>query len=332
MVTLKMIAEETGLSVAAVSKALNHLPGISEENARRVRQVARKMDYYPNGAAQTLKTNHSYNIGVVYQNKMAHEHFAVVLEGIRATLEEKGYDLTFLGNKGVREMGYYAHAMRRNCDGIIIAAGTLDPDGLRKAAEGKLPVVGIDHAFPNRTVVCNADEQSMHEVVRYVFEHGHRRIAFIHGQDGRVTRRRLKGFRDACSSLGLEVPDEYVCTGFYQKPDDTGIMVQKLMSLPKPPTCILFPDDISYLGGMLELEREGLGIPDDVSCVGYDGIRLSSLLRPQLTTYAQDAWEIGRTAALELVKAIDSPDSYEAHSVVIPGRLQEGGTVRDLRT
>lgn len=330
MVTLKMIAEETGLSIAAVSKALNHLPGVSEENAKRVREVARRMDYYPNGAAQTLKTNHSYNIGIVYQNRMAHEHFAKVLEAIRDTVEDAGYDLTFLGSKGVRERGYYAHAMRRNCDGILVAQNNLDPEDLKRAAKGKLPVVAIDQKFEGRTAVVNADEESAEEIVRYLYGKGHRRIAFIYGELGEVSRLRLRGFRLACQDLGLEIPEDYLVQGHFGKPDDAGRLTEQFMRLPEPPTCILYPDDVATLGGFGAAERMGLSIPDDFSIFGYDGIQLTQLLRPHVTTYAQDAEGIGRAAAQELIAAIDAGSSYVAKTVVVSGRILEGETVRTL--
>ena len=72
MVTIKMIAQRCGLSTAAVSRALNHLPGVSAENAERVRQIAKEMGYFPNVAARTLKTNRTKNIGVLYRNLFGH--------------------------------------------------------------------------------------------------------------------------------------------------------------------------------------------------------------------------------------------------------------------
>lgn len=75
MVTIKTISEKCGLSIAAVSKALNGQPGISQEKAAMVRRTAQDMGYYPNAAAQTLKTRRSFNIGILFQNELAHEFF-----------------------------------------------------------------------------------------------------------------------------------------------------------------------------------------------------------------------------------------------------------------
>lgn len=96
MVTIKTIAEKSGLSIAAVSKALNGRPGISLEKAEQVRQLAQELGYSPNAAAQMLKTNRSHNIGILFQNRLAHEFFSQVLEAIRDTAEARGYDITLL--------------------------------------------------------------------------------------------------------------------------------------------------------------------------------------------------------------------------------------------
>ncbi len=330
MVTLKMIAEETGLSVAAVSKALNHMPGISEKNAIRVRECAKRLNYYPNGAAQTLKTQRSFNIGVVYQNEMDHEYFSRMITAIRSAAEGAGYDLTFLSNRGISEYGYAAHAMRRNCDGVLVCNGNIEQEDLERLAASPLAVVSIEREFEGRTSVWSDNASSMGQIVDYVVSRGHKRIAFVHGEKGEVTLERIAAFRTACESYGIQVPQDYIREARFQAPKESGLAVRDLMALPEPPTCVLFPDDISYLGGLTELEREGKSVPGDVSCVGYDGVRLSQLLRPQLATYRQDAEAMGRAAVRELFSAIEKGASYEPHRVVVPGALLPGATVRDL--
>ena len=330
MVTLKMIAEETGLSVAAVSKALNHMPGISEKNAVRVRECARRLNYFPNGAARTLKTQRSYNIGVVYQNAMDHEYFSRMLTAIRNSTEEAGYDLTFLSDRGISEFGYTNHAMRRNCDGVLICNGNIEQDDLERLAASSLPVVAVEREFPGRTSVWSDNAAGVEALVDYVVSRGHSRIAYIHGELGQVGKERVAAFRTACAKHGIKVPEDYVCDALFQKPKESGQAVRKLMALPEPPTCILFPDDVSYLGGLTELEHEGKSVPEDVSCVGYDGVRLAQLLRPQLTTYRQDAETMGATAVRELIAAIEQVGAYEPRKLMVAGELQPGATVRDL--
>lgn len=332
MVTIREVAQACGLSVGAVSKALNHQPGISQERAETVRRTAREMGYQPNAAARQLKTNRSMNIGIVFQNRLAHEFFSQVLEATRATAEARGYDITFLSSAADSGMSYYDHAMRRQCDGVIIAQGFYDKDEISRLAESDIPVVSIDQKFPGRTAVVSDNVSSTMEIVRYLYGMGHRKIAIIHGENGEVTNMRLTGFYRGCREVGIEIPEAYIVEARFQEPRYSGVATRRILELKDRPTCILYPDDISYLGGLTELERQGLSVPDDISCFGYDGVRLASLLRPTLATYRQNAEEMGKRAALEVISAIEDAKYYVPQIIQISGKLQPGGTVKDLNT
>lgn len=329
MVTIKTIAKKCGLSVAAVSKALNGKPGISPQRAEFVKQTARDLGYYPNAAAQILKTNRSHNIGILFQNKLAHEFFSIVLEAIRETMETKGYDITLLSCR--QDEGFYEHAKYRQCDGIIIVQAGWDWENIQRLVEGDLPVVSIDRIYHGQAAIINDNLGSMEEIIHYIYGLGHTRIAFIHGEDGDVTRQRLAGFYRSCQDHGIKPPDEYVIPARYHEPKDSGQAVQKLMALKTPPTCILFPDDTCYLGGLTALEEMGLSVPEDVSCFGYDGVRLASILRPKLSTYQQNAEGIGRAAAEQMLSAIEEPKFYAPQITTVTGSVRPGGTVKDLR-
>lgn len=330
MVTIKTIADKCGVSYAAVSKALNYQPGISEEKAKLVRKTAQELGYTPNAAAVTLKTNRSHNIGILFENGMAHEFFAQVLEAIRVCAEEHGYDITLLGNRGGKHGGYYEHAVRRQCDGVIIAQNLFGGDEVRRLVESALPVVSIDQVFQGRTAVLSKNVESTREIVHYLYEMGHRKIACIHGEMGDVTRQRLAGFYRGLRDLGLSAPEEYVVPARFHEPRDSGLATRKLLALADRPTSILYPDDISYLGGLTEIESQGLSVPDDISCFGYDGIRMAGALRPSLATYRQNAEAIGRTAMEQLLEAIEHEKYFAPEIITIAGSIQEGQTVKRI--
>ena len=114
MVSLKTIAEKCGVSTATVSKALNDQKDISEETKSRIRTVAEQLGYFPNAAARSLKTNHSYNLGVLFEEEagrgLQHEYFSGVLNGLKVQAEKQGYDITFINtcfeNRKIRTAGY----------------------------------------------------------------------------------------------------------------------------------------------------------------------------------------------------------------------------------
>ena len=135
MVSLKTIAEKCGVSTATVSKALNDQKDISEETKSRIRTVAEQLGYFPNAAARSLKTNHSYNLGVLFEEEagsgLQHEYFSGVLNGLKVQAEKQGYDITFINTCFEnRKMSYLEHCKYRNFEGVaIVCADFNDPTG-----------------------------------------------------------------------------------------------------------------------------------------------------------------------------------------------------------
>ena len=332
MTTIRMLAEHCGLSVAAVSKALNHRPGISPQKAEMVRAAARELGYYPNAAARTLKTHRSHNLGILYRNNMAHEFFSSVLEGIHNEAEKLGYDITFLNNESaLSPMSYYEHARHRQCDGVIIVEGSFTREDVTELLKSDIPAVTIDYHFEGRSAIMSNNGEAMRGIVRYLRAMGHDRIAFIHGEPGGVTDFRLEGFRKGFEDCGLSLPPDYIKSSHYHSVDSAARATRELLALSERPTCILYPDDFSYLGGMAQIEQMGLKIPDDISCFGYDGIFMAAALRPRLSTYKQDSDSMGRLAAREIVQSIELGKSYVPRIVTVEGKIQHGDTVKDRR-
>lgn len=333
MVTIKEIAQKCGVSVATVSKALNGYHDVGEETAGNIRAVAKQLGYFPNAAARALKTNRSNNLGVLFADRtssgLTHEYFSYVLNSFKVEAEKRGYDITFIC-KDIGHMSYYEHCKYRNCDGVVIASVDFSDPSVMELVQSSIPCVTIDHVFDNRTAILSDNVQSVRDLVTYIYEKGHRRIAFIHGEETAVTTKRLASFHKTAAELGLSVPDEYVRTAYYHDPQSSGQATRELLKLRNRPTCILYPDDFSFIGGMNEIERHGLSIPGDISVVGYDGIYLSQVLRPRLTTLKQDTDSLGREAATKLVEAIESPKTYIPLQVIVPGRVLEGDTVKAI--
>lgn len=333
MVSMKDIARACGVSVATVSKALNGQPDIGEETRTRVSQMAQKMGYMTNSAARALKTNRTYHIGVLFVDErrsgLGHEYFATMLESLKVEAEAHGYDITFINhNVGGKPTSYLQHCRYRGVDGVVIACVDFTDPRVRELAESDLPLVTVDHMFNNRLAVVSDNVQGVEALVRYAYEKGHRKIAFLHGEKTSVTQNRLVGFYRACEELGLVIPEEYVRESAFHNPDRCAQDTLDLMNLPERPTCILFPDDYSYVGGMNALRQMGIRVPEDVSVMGYDGIHLARVIG--LTTYWQDTREIGRIAAERLISLIEHPKTTLADRIMVSGRLLEGNTVKNL--
>jgi LacI family transcriptional regulator len=336
MVSIKDIARHCGVSTATVSKALNGHRDVGENTRELVRTAAAELGYQPNSAARALKTNRTYNLGVLFvdemQSGLTHEYFSAVLDSFKVEAEAHGYDITFIThNIGGRQDSYLEHCRYRGVDGVVVACVDFNDPQVLELVSGNLPVVTIDHAFHNRTAILSDNVRGMESLVRHVYAMGHRRIAFIHGERTAVTENRVTSFYRTCAELGLEIGDAYVREGVYHDPKTCAKLTREFLALNPRPTCILFPDDFSYIGGQNAILDAGLRIPEDISAMGYDGIYLSRVVSPSLTTYVQNTTDLGRRAAAELVRLVENPRTTLPERIIIDGTLQEGKSVLDLR-
>ena len=332
MVSLKTIAEKCGVSTATVSKALNDQKDVSEEPKHRIKKTAEALGYFPNAAARALKTNRSYNIGVLFEEEagsgLTHEYFSGVLNGLKVQAEKQGYDITFINTCFEnRKMSYYEHCRYRNFEGVaIVCADYNDPDVL-ELMNSDLPVVTIDYVHHNCGGKLN-NIQGIEDLVKYIYQQGHRKIAYIHGQENSyVTKDRLASFYRTMDELGLEVPDEYIRTADYLETKEAARQTRELLNLADVPTCIIYPDDTALIGGRNVIIEMGLRIPRDISVAGYDGTRISQLLHPKLTTIRQNTELIGSEAAKRLIGTIEKPRTTLVERVVIEGSLVPGQSV-----
>lgn len=333
MVSMKDIARRCGVSVATVSKALNGLPDIGEDTRQRICAVAAEMGYMTNSAARALKTKRTYNLGVLFVDErrsgLSHEYFSSILEGFKLEAEAHGYDITFINsNVGSQPISYLRHCRYRGLDGVLVACVDFHDPRVVELVESNIPVVTIDHIFPDRQAILSDNVDGLEALVHYAYDRGHRKIAFLHGEDTSVTKGRLTGFYKACTELGIEVPPEYVHRCIYHAPDCCEDATRRMLRLPDRPTCIIFPDDYSFMGGYNAIKEAGLRIPEDISALGYDGINLARLMH--LTTYTQKAVTIGRTSAEKLVALIEDPKSVDKTPILIHGGLMEGASVKAL--
>ena len=333
MVSIKDISIKCGVSVATVSKALNDHSDIAETTKENIRKAAKEMGYFPNSSARALKTNRTYNLGVLFvdeaQSGLTHEYFANVLDSFKVEAERNGYDITFINkHMGQKTMSYYEHSKYRGVDGVVIACINFSDPDVVELIHGELPVITIDHVFDNRTAIISDNIKGMRDLISYIYEMGHKKIAYIHGADSSVTRNRVGSFYKSLGELGIQVPDEYVKSGIYHDPDTTAKLTKELLKLKDRPTCIIFPDDFSCIGGINAIKEMGLRVPEDISVAGYDGILLSQVLDPKLTTLQQNTKQLGKSAAEKLIALIENPKATIIERVVVEGKVLYGNSVR----
>lgn len=338
MVSLKDIATRCGVSVATVSKALNDHRDIGPETKNRIIETAKEMGYVPNAAAKSLKTAKTHNIGVLFVDEamsgLTHDYFNHVLDSFKQAVEREGYDITFISSNKQRvgRFTYLEHARFRRFDGVCIACVDFTDPEVIELVNSEIPVVTIDHVYNDTTAVVSDNIGGMKELLTYIVKKGHEKIAYIHGADSSVTRSRLTSFYKTAEELGVNIPDAYVLGAPYRDTEGTYRRTMELLDLENRPTCILYPDDFAAFGGIRAITERGLKIPEDISIAGYDGIRISRHISPQLTTYRQDTWGLGMQAARNLIGLIERPKTTLIQQILVSGGLFEGETVADINS
>ena len=194
-----------------------------------------------------------------------------------------------------------------------------------------IPVVTIDHIYNDTTTILSDNVGGMTELVDFVVANGHKKIAFIHGADSSVTRQdwlpSIKNGRiwNRPFQMSTSMESPYRDThGAYE-------MTLKLLALDEEerPTCIFYPDDYASYGGMRAISEKGLKVPDDVSVVGFDGIKLQDILGQGLLL-TDRIRRVGRQAGKNLIDLIERPKTTLVQRVVVKGRLLEGDTLKKL--
>ncbi len=337
MVSMKDIAAACEVSVATVSKALNNQGDIGEETKEKIRSAAKRLGYHPNFSARALKTNRTYNLGVLYKegsgSGLTHDYFSQVLENFKNTAENNGYDITFLSNSKIRKdrMSYLEHTIYRRMDGVMVAVADYKDPEVIELLQSRLPVVTVDYIFNGRISILSDNITGMQELLSYIYDQGHREIAYICGEESLVTTNRVSTYYRFMEEHGIAIRADFLQRGKYRDSHAAGQITGKLLDMRQPPTCILYADDFSARGGMNVIRDRGLRMPEDISVAGYDNILIASQLEPRLTTYQQDTVAIGCMAAEKLVSLIENPMTTPITQYTVGGELVKGGSVARIK-
>jgi len=314
-ITIREIAEQAGVSKATVSFAFNAPWKISAETRDRVLAVAEDLDYIPDPVARTLTTKRIGTIGLLLPQAI-HEVFLnpyliEVLQGIGSVCHAEDLSLTILPPV----KGLLSHTVRTALVDAIVTIGIgADEAILDLMRKRRLPFVTIDGVGGGGALNVGIDDEGAgFTLMSHVLAFGHRRIDIVSlrniheqlmGLDSvgasrfRILDLRLRGINRALAERGLRSGTDQVrvfpCDA---APETAEQLVLPLLSASERPSAFVCLSDAAALGVYAACARLGLGIPRDLSVVGFDGIALGSLLAPPLTTLRQPGFEKGRAAA-----------------------------------
>ena len=338
-VTIRRLAEASGVSIGTVSRALNGYTDVRAETRERIMRLARELDYTPAAAARSLKTQRSHVIGVFLETgeghpDLQHPFFHEVLVGLKNAIGASGYDLLLFASEhpgnGYGKHSYLKRARHHNVEGVVLMG--LDPEDadVRRLVRSDLPTVGVDVALegPATAFVISDNEDGAARAVRHFHSIGHRRIATITGLlETRPGAERLRGYRRALQACGLAYRDEYVAYGDFYAESGRRAMAD-LLALDEPPTAVFAASDMMALGAIRAAGDAGASVPVDVSVIGFDDMQLASHMNPPLTTIRQDKAGLGAAAGSALVRLIDGDADAVTPSTVLPVELIRRGSTR----
>ena len=302
-VRLKDLAEELGLSVNTVSRALNGRAGINEETRARIEEAARRHNYTPNEMARGLRGYSPRFIGVVVDDS-ASPYFAAVIKGIEDESTALGY-YTLLFNAGMnreRELRALEMLERIRVCGIVFHPSGLYPEIVDALRRLTMPVVLFDiltNELPYDSV-NNDDRQGMKTLTSFVLNRGYRRIAFLNLRDGSPPAlNRLAGVYAALDEANLA---RSLVTVYPNTVRIAYSLARSLLAQPNRPDCLLCANDAIAVQAMEAVMDAGLSIPGDVAVTGYDDVSYAHMLSVPLTTVAQPKEEAGRIS-MQLLNA-----------------------------
>ena len=322
--TIKDIARLANVSTTTVSHVLNSTRQVSEDLSNRVQVAIRDLEYKPNAMARALRVHSSKTLGLIVPDN-SNPFFSEIALGAEDCAFRHGYSLFLCNSRhdSARELTYMTTLSTYAVDGLILSAVSGDLDQLSEFVKSGIPLVVVDRklAAPDIEFIHSDHIEGAREATQHLVEFGHRRIGIITGpMDVHSALDRIQGFEEILNEHGIPNDPDLSVRGDFQV-ESGRRAAQEMMELPDPPTAIFACNDMMAIGALQTLRTLGLGVPEDVSLVGFDDIFLASLLDPPLTTVAQSAYTIGEMAVARLVERMNGSKNLMTQEFCLPTDL-----------
>ena len=335
--TLKDIAQLARCSTATVSRVINNEKGVSEATRAYIQQIIDENGYQPNKAAKGLAEQKTNTLLFVYENTPDNPFYTELIRGAIDGAKEAHQILLFNIICDSYVTDYFLNALRtEQIDGVIVAStGLPETRNFAKmvAKEGSHLVLindPIDELSVPRIYINN--DQAAYQATRHLLECGHTRIAHIGGRPTSYpSYQRYEGyFRAMCEAGFKRYADRYAVMNNTNR-EEARATARKLLSLKNRPTAFFCANDSLAFGVYAAVSDVGLRVPNDVSVMGYDDIKMASDLEPRLTTIHQPIYEMGRRSIQMMLRQVGEGDRILPESVVLSASLVERDSVRSLK-
>lgn len=307
--SLKEMAEQLGVSIATVSRALRNSHEVGEEMKIRVQELAKKLNYRPNPFAQSLRQKKPKVIGVVVPNLVTH-YYASVLDGIEDYATKSGYAVVAANSHEdhIREEKAIDNFVGMYVEGIIacLAQDTIDYSHFNEINKMGIPLVFFARTcLPDifSSVVSNGDEAAL-QATRHLIDTGSKRIAFIGGPTHLdMVKRRKHGYLEALRERNIDIDRSIVINGDIEYESARNAALQLLQREDRPDAILAFNDIITY-AAFDAIKTLKLRIPEDVAIIGFTEAESSAFVTPKLSVIMDQAHLTGEKACDLLLRNI----------------------------
>ena len=310
MVTLKQIAEELGISITTVSKALKEYPDVSKKTRKLVRETAAMLNYKPNSFAVNLRTKESKTIGLIIP-EIVHHFFSSVIKGIISQAEKKGYlVITLQSNESYElEKKQIDLLISKRVDGILIslANGTADYKHISEIIEHETPLVMFDKIA--KVVKCSKviidDRKAAYKATQYLIDIGCKRIAHFRGPllpQNSIDR--FLGYKQALTDNNIVYDSSLVYLLNDMSFEEGKFYANQLLKDHTNVDGIFINTDLVAIGAISEFNNKGIKVPEQINVIGFSNWFMASVISPSLTTVNQPGFKMGKEAFKLLYKEI----------------------------
>ncbi|MYQ64311.1 substrate-binding domain-containing protein [Streptomyces sp. SID4950] len=335
--TVYDVAERSGVSIATVSRVYRSPDSVRAATRERVLAAARELGYVPSGNARGLASRSTGVLGLCFpdysdpdtvgaeDDDAAMLYSDQIIRGMERAARRHGYALLIAASLEGGPENLVAKVAGR-VDGFAVLARTVPTEELEVISRRR-PVVMLagpraqDPSLDHLDHVEVANEDGQYQLTRHLLDdHGLRRLAYVgFAEDSPDVEARFRGFQRACREAGAEVGDRPALRMPMMTRAEGAHAADLLCSGPgERPEAFLFANDQMAVGALQALERRGLRVPDDVVVTGFDGIPLSRLVRPALTTVRQPMVRLGEKAVELLVRRLTGEREADPVSLMLP--------------
>ena len=323
--TIYDVARHARVSTATVSRFLNGSSPVATETRRHIERAIQVLGYRPNTIARSLVTKTTHTIALLLPD-ITNPFFPDLVKGVQMLADERGYTVLLCSVAGdaAREEAYLEMLSAKQVDGALLVGIVSGRQAIARFAGHGIPIVSLDRNidYPSAPIVQVNHRKGARTATEHLLALGHRLVAHVCGPIGpRVSYERLAGYREALNEAGIVYDPRLVIAGnFTEEAGYEGI--DALVKAATPFTAVFAANDLAAIGATAALKDRGRRVPEDVSVVGFDDIRLAAYTSPALTTIRQPTYEMGRRATEILIDAIHARATpRRAQQVVFDGEL-----------